>query len=54
MEMKMKQFKTYLSGLSNKKELSSTNTDLLNIRDEILADLNQFLYLMSLHGGKKE
>jgi len=26
-----------------------TNTDLLNIRDEILADLNQFLYLFTLH-----
>ena len=24
------------------------NTDLLNIRDEILADLNQFLYLLTL------
>jgi len=26
-----------------------TNTDLLNIRDEMLADLNQFLYLFTLH-----
>ncbi len=25
-----------------------TDTDLLNIRDEILADINQFLYLMTL------
>jgi hypothetical protein len=24
-----------------------TNTDLLNIRDEILGDLNQFLYLLT-------
>jgi hypothetical protein len=24
-----------------------TNTDLLNIRDEILGDMNQFLYLLS-------
>jgi DNA-binding ferritin-like protein len=27
------------------------DTDLLNIRDEILADLNQFLYLLTLNGG---
>lgn len=27
---------------------SMPNTDLLNIRDEVLADLNQFLYLLSL------
>jgi len=24
-----------------------TNTDLLNIRDEILGDMNQFLYLLT-------
>ena len=28
-------------------ELDPTDTDLLNIRDEILADINQFLYLMT-------
>jgi hypothetical protein len=28
---------------------SNRDSDLLNIRDEILADLNQFLYLLSLH-----
>lgn len=27
------------------------DTDLLNIRDEILGDLNQFLYLLTLNGG---
>jgi len=26
-----------------------TDTDLLNIRDEILADINQFLYLLTLN-----
>ena len=32
----------------NKYISTSKNTDLLNIRDEILATLNQFLYLLSL------
>jgi DNA-binding ferritin-like protein len=27
----------------------NTDSDLLNIRDELLADLNQFLYLFALH-----
>ena len=43
-------YKSYLVGLSNNKALGAggmTNTDLLNIRDEILADLNQFLYLFT-------
>ena len=31
------------------KKLKPTDTDLLNIRDEILADLNQTLYLFTLH-----
>jgi len=31
------------------KHLKSTDTDLLNIRDEILADLNQTLYLFTLN-----
>jgi DNA-binding ferritin-like protein len=43
-------FKNYLVGLSNNKFIQQTmaNTDLLNIRDEILANLNQFLYLLTL------
>jgi DNA-binding ferritin-like protein len=43
-------FKDYLVGLSNNKFIQQTmaNTDLLNIRDEILANLNQFLYLLTL------
>ena len=43
-------YKNYLVGLSNNKALGAggmTNTDLLNIRDEILGDLNQFLYLFT-------
>jgi len=43
-------YKSYLVGLDNNKALISgrmTNTDLFNIRDEILGDLNQFLYLFT-------
>ena len=41
-------FKRYLVGLNNNKALQSmSNTDLYNIRDEILGDLNQFLYLLT-------
>jgi DNA-binding ferritin-like protein len=41
-------FKGYLASLNNNKAMKQmTNTDLLNIRDEILGDLNQFLYLLS-------
>jgi len=28
---------------------NSGNSDLLNIRDEILGDLNKFTYLLTLH-----
>lgn len=39
----------YLQDLSNKHILNSTtDTDLLNIRDSIVADLNQLLYLFTL------
>jgi len=31
------------------KTLDASDTDLLNIRDEIIADLNQLLYLFTLH-----
>ena len=41
-------FKEYLVNLnSNPFMVKMSNTDLYNIRDEILADLNQFLYLLS-------
>lgn len=40
-------YKEFLVNLNNHYAFSDdmTNTDLFNIRDEILADLNQFLYL---------
>jgi len=41
-------FKGYLVSLNeNKAMLSMSNTDLFNIRDTILGDLNQFLYLLT-------
>lgn len=41
-------FKGYLVSLNdNKAMLSMSNTDLFNIRDTILGDLNQLLYLLS-------
>jgi hypothetical protein len=41
-------FKGYLVGLNdNKAMLSMSNTDLFNIRDTILGDMNQFLYLLT-------
>ena len=41
-------FKGYLVNLNdNKAMLSMSNTDLFNIRDTILGDMNQFLYLLS-------
>ena len=41
-------FKGYLVSLNDNKAMSQmTNTDLLNIRDTILGDLNQFLYLLT-------
>ena len=42
-------YKSYLVNLNNNPFMRlMTNTDLFNIRDELLADLNQFLYLLSL------
>ena len=50
MKSKINDFKSYLVHLEpHLAKLNMTNTDLLNIRDEILASLNQFLYLLSLH-----
>ena len=41
-------FKGYLVGLNDSKAMKlMTNTDLYNIRDTILGDLNQFLYLLT-------
>ena len=45
---KVNAFKNYLVGLTSNKAMKlMTNTDLLNIRDEMLGDMNQFLYLLS-------
>ena len=41
------QYREYLINM-NKCLDSKTDTDLLNIRDEILGDINQFLYLLTL------
>ena len=42
-------FKGYLIGLDDNKALRTmSNADLFTIRDEILADINQFLYLLTL------
>ena len=41
-------FKGYLVGLDDNKAMNSmSNSDLYNIRDTILGDLNQFLYLLT-------
>jgi DNA-binding ferritin-like protein len=41
-------FKGYLVSLNDNRAMKRmTNTDLFNIRDTILGDLNQFLYLLS-------
>lgn len=43
-------FKTYLVNMSNAPYFKNPeNSDLLNIRDEILGDLNKFTYLLTLH-----
>ena len=48
LKKKVYSFKGYLVSLNNNVAMKQmTNSDLLNIRDEILGDLNQFLYLLS-------
>jgi DNA-binding ferritin-like protein len=48
LKSKISSFKNYLVGLDKNKALSTmSNSDLFNIRDEILGDLNQFLYLLT-------
>ena len=48
LKSKIMSLKGYLVGLDNNKALSTmSNSDLFNIRDEILGDLNQFLYLLT-------
>jgi len=46
---KITDYKSFLVNLNDNSFMKlMTNSDLFNIRDEILADLNQFLYLLSL------
>ena len=46
MKKEVTNFKSYLVGLDSNKVMNiMSNSDLYNIRDEILGDLNQFLYL---------
>jgi len=48
LKARIEQFKKYLVGLNTNKAVASMNdTDLMNIRDEILGDLNKFLYLLT-------
>lgn len=45
------EYKSFLISLSDEKSLNTPqNTDLMNMRDDILASLNQFLYLLTLRG----
>ena len=46
----VKIFKAYLVNMSNAPYFKNpANSDLLNIRDEILGDLNKFTYLLTFH-----
>lgn len=48
LKKEVEKFKSYLVGLNDNKAMQTmTNTDLFNIRDTILGDLNQFLYLLT-------
>jgi DNA-binding ferritin-like protein len=49
LKKKINSYISYMVNLSNNSFIRSmSNTDLLNVRDEILGDLNQFLYLLTL------
>uniref|UniRef100_A0A6C0IEJ3 Uncharacterized protein n=1 Tax=viral metagenome TaxID=1070528 RepID=A0A6C0IEJ3_9ZZZZ len=48
LKVKINNFKGYLVNLNNNKAMKlMSNMDLLTVRDEILGDLNQFLYLLT-------
>lgn len=48
LKARIEQFKKYLVSLNTNRAVASmTDTDLMNIRDEILGDLNKFLYLLT-------
>jgi hypothetical protein len=45
---KIEEYKAFLMGMTHTLD-ASRDSDLLNVRDEILGDLNQFTYLLTLH-----
>jgi DNA-binding ferritin-like protein len=48
LKREVEMFKSYLVGLNDNKAMKlMSNTDLYNVRDAILGDMNQFLYLLS-------
>ena len=48
LKREVEKFKNYLVGLNDNKTMKiMSNTDLYNIRDEILGNMNQFLYLLT-------
>lgn len=47
LKSRAEEFKKYLMSLTTKLD-RSYDSDLLNVRDEVLGDMNQFLYLLSL------
>ena len=48
LKLKIESFKSYLVNLNKNPAINSmSNSDLLNIRDEILGNMNQFLYLLT-------
>jgi hypothetical protein len=50
LKREIEEFKSYLVNLNNNSSMKKmSNTDLYNIRDTILGDLNQFLYLLSFN-----
>ena len=50
MKREVANFKSYLVGLDSNKVMNiMSNSDLYNIRDDILGDLNQFLYLLTVN-----
>ena len=49
LKMEMNKFKMFLVNIEQKLEHTMSNSDLLNIRDEMLGNVNQFLYLLTLN-----
>ena len=49
LKLEMNKFNMFLVNLEQKLNHVMSNTDLLNIRDEMLGNVNQFLYLLTLN-----